>query len=97
MKLVTVKELSESISIKEPTLYLWAARGIIPHYKIGQLVRFKLEEVEEWLEGFRKEADKPEKKRIREKKHRKYPAITDSLGVDNIVRKAIDEVKGLKV
>jgi excisionase family DNA binding protein len=91
MKLITIKQLAESISIKESTLYFWAARGEIPHYKIGQLVRFSPKEVEEWLEKFRKDCCIPVKQA---KRRRRNSACSD---VDKIVRKAIDEVIGIKV
>ena len=91
MKLITVKELSESTSIKKSTLYLWVSARKIPHYKIGQIIRFKLEEVEEWLEEFRKETAAPEKKA------KKHLRITTGHDADNIVRKAIDDAKGGKV
>ena len=91
MKLITVKELSDSTGIKKSTLYLWTARGTIPHYKIGQLVRFNPEEVEVWFDKFKKEAVAPEKKA------KKHLRITTNNDADNIVRKAIDDAKGGKV
>ncbi|MEE9615041.1 MAG: helix-turn-helix domain-containing protein [Thermodesulfobacteriota bacterium] len=91
MKLITVKDLSDSTGIKKSTVYLWASKGIIPHYKVGRLVRFKTEEIEAWLERFRKEAVAPEKKA------KKHLRITTGSDVENIVRKAIDDAKGLKV
>ncbi len=91
MELVTVKELSELVSIKESTLYLWAGKGAIPHYKIGQLVRFNPKEVEDWLEKFKKDGSIPERKIKRRKRN------SGCSDVNEIVRKAIDEVKGNKV
>lgn len=49
MKLLTVKELSEIIKVKESTLYAWAKRGSIPSHKLNGLLRFDIEEVENWV------------------------------------------------
>lgn len=50
-KWLTVKELSELLSIKPATLYSYYSRGILPGIKIGpRLVRFSIEDVEEFLE-----------------------------------------------
>lgn len=54
-----IKELSDFLGIKRSTLYAWAAQGKIPCYKIHRLIRFRLEEIEPWVERFRKEASKP--------------------------------------
>ncbi len=53
MRLVTVKELSEILSVKEPTLYSWAYNGSIPSYKLNGLLRFDMEEIEKWIEKSR--------------------------------------------
>ncbi len=91
MKLITVKELSELTSIKEATIYLWAAKGDIPHYKIGQLVRFNPKEVEDWLEKHKKENN------VSEKKPKKRKRVSSCSDANNIVRKAIDEVTANKI
>ena len=48
-KYISVKELAEYISIKPSTIYAWVHEGYIPHYKIGRLVRFNMEEIERWI------------------------------------------------
>ena len=50
---LNVKDLSEYLKIKPSTLYSWAARGIIPHYKVYGLLRFKKEEIDLWIESFK--------------------------------------------
>ena len=47
--LITIKEVSEYLQIKERTIYSWINKGIIPHYKIESMVRFKENEINEWL------------------------------------------------
>ena len=49
MKLLTVKDLSEIIKVKESTLYSWASKGSIPSHKLNGLLRFDLEEIENWV------------------------------------------------
>jgi len=47
---LSVKELSQYAGISTHTLYLWVQLKQIPYHKIGKLVRFKLAEIEGWLE-----------------------------------------------
>jgi excisionase family DNA binding protein len=49
-RLLNVKEVSQTLNVKESTVYDWVSIGFIPHYKIGKLVRFKESEVLKWLE-----------------------------------------------
>lgn len=88
---LTVKEASEYYKIKKSTLYLWVSQGRIPHYKIGQLIRFKSEVLDGWMEKFKKDAD------MTMKPLRIYPSNSTDYDTDRIVRKAIDDCKGDKV
>ena len=47
---VGIKELSEYLGVKENTIYSWVSQRKIPFKKLGRLVRFSLEEVEDWVE-----------------------------------------------
>ena len=49
--LLTVQELAQLLHIKAATLYAWAARGQIPCLKIHGLVRFRKDEIDQWLES----------------------------------------------
>ena len=51
--LLTAAELSGLLNIKPKTLLNWAHQGRIPSYKLNGVRRFKLSEVNEWLEGAR--------------------------------------------
>jgi excisionase family DNA binding protein len=53
--LLTIRELSQYLNIKRSTLYAWAAQGKIPHVKIHGVIRFQKEEIDAWVESFRKE------------------------------------------
>ena len=88
---LTVKEVSDITKIKKSTLYLWVSQEVIPHYRLGRLVRFKLNEVEKWLDKFKKE---PDSRRERLERQSRKVVIPD---VEEIIRKAIDEAKTHKV
>ena len=60
--LLTIKEVATRLQIKPSTLYAWAAQGRIPCLKIHGLVRFRKDEIDQWLESFR-ERPKAEKSR----------------------------------
>ena len=50
---ITVKEAAIFLSIKEKTIYYLVNQGLIPHYRIGKMVRFNKEEVENWMSSKR--------------------------------------------
>ena len=55
-KYMDIKELSQYLTIKQATLYAWAAQEKIPRVKIHGLLRFRRDEIDQWVEGFRKQA-----------------------------------------
>ena len=83
--LVTIKGLSEFLNIKTSTLYSWVNKGSMPVYKLNGLLRFDMEEIEEWIKESRFLPNVPQKAIKRGTKNQ---------GIDRIVKKAIDEVKG---
>lgn len=48
-RFLSIVELSQYLSVKENTIYSWVSQRKIPFKKLGRLVRFSLEEVEEWI------------------------------------------------
>ena len=46
---ITVKEAASFLSIKEKTIYYLVNQALIPHYRIGKMVRFNKEELESWI------------------------------------------------
>ncbi len=49
---LSIKDLSQYLQIKPSTLYAWASKGIIPHYKVHGLLRFKQDEIDAWIASF---------------------------------------------
>lgn len=44
--LLTAKEVSQLLKVKEQTIRLWACRKKIPSYKVFGALRFKVEDIE---------------------------------------------------
>lgn len=87
--LLSVPELSVYLNIKPKTLYAKAEAGEIPHYRIGRIIRFRLDEIDAWLEGCRNNRSQaaPQKKIIKRK-----PRTQRSMNqISAIAAKAIDE------
>lgn len=55
--LLTVEEVMELTSIKRGTLYKLTSKRKIPHFKIGKKIIFKRDEVMEFIERFKVNAD----------------------------------------
>ena len=54
---LTIEDVAELLSVPKSFIYRRTARGHgdpIPHYRVGGHLRFKLEDVEQWMEGHRK-------------------------------------------
>ena len=49
--LLTVKELSGWLNIKQSTLYLWVSQGKIPCRRLNGLIRFETPAIQAWLDG----------------------------------------------
>jgi|ERR1043166_1143389 excisionase family DNA binding protein len=45
------KEVGKMLGIAPRTIDRWMKRGLLPYYKIGRIVRFKLREVQKHLES----------------------------------------------
>lgn len=56
--IITIKEVSEYLKIKEKTVYSLAAKGEIPAFKVGGSWCFDRKDIESWVE----------KQKIKEKK-----------------------------
>ena len=55
---LNIQELSRYLNIKTPTLYSWVGEGKVPYIKINGVLRFRREEIDGWVESFRKVSSK---------------------------------------
>jgi len=44
-----VVEIADLLGVEKSTIYAWVHTRQIPYYKIGRLVKFKMEEIEQWI------------------------------------------------
>jgi len=89
-KLLTISDVSEYLNIKTKTLYAKVEAGDIPHYRIGRLVRFRLDEIDAWLEDCRsKDPQATEKHKSMSRKRKSSKHSTDLFS--KIITKTIDE------
>jgi excisionase family DNA binding protein len=84
-----ITDLSQYLNIKESTLYAKVEGGILPHYRIGRLIRFKKPEIDHWMEGQRKSPRDIHSVKM-------FKPKNNSSSIDRIVRKAIDLEKGMQ-
>ncbi len=56
INIVTIKELSQVLKVKEKTLYQWAELGQIPSIKLNGCLRFDMNEIYQWITSCKKEA-----------------------------------------
>lgn len=56
-KLLTIKELSEMLKVKEKTLYQWAELRQIPHVKMNGCLRFDLDDILGWMKSCKRAPD----------------------------------------
>jgi len=54
LHIITVKELSELLKVKEKTLYQWAELGQIPSLKMNGVLRFDFDDVKAWVKDCKK-------------------------------------------
>jgi excisionase family DNA binding protein len=47
---MTISQLAEYLKISKSTIYIWIYKGKIPYAKVGKMVRFKTEDIEQWSE-----------------------------------------------
>lgn len=58
MKILTIKEVSELLRVKEKTLYQWAELGQIPCIKMNGSLRFDYDDIQTWVKSCKKPSDR---------------------------------------
>ena len=49
-RLLTIEEISGMLVVRKSTLYSWSHQRRIPYIKVGSLLRFRMSDIEKWLE-----------------------------------------------
>ena len=89
---LTIDDVCGFLSVKKSFIYSLVESGVIPHYRIGKLIRFKQSDVNTWMENHRREGINVDKKARGILKAVNRPRTS----IDSLVKKSIAEVKGLK-
>lgn len=56
--ILTIREVAEYLKLNEKTTYRLVAEGKIPGFKVGGAWRFRLSEIERWIEAQEKQCAK---------------------------------------
>ncbi len=56
-ELMTLPEVARFLKIARRTAYLWAQQGRLPGFKVGTGWRFKREDIDQWVEAQRRQAN----------------------------------------
>ncbi|MBI2506219.1 MAG: helix-turn-helix domain-containing protein [Candidatus Latescibacteria bacterium] len=57
-RLMTMQEVAEYLQCSMSTMRRWVARGKVPHYRMGKMIRFRRADLDSWLDAYR-EGDWP--------------------------------------
>jgi len=49
IELLSPDEVAKALGITVDSVYKWCSRGLLPHYRLEKCIRFKLEDVQEFL------------------------------------------------
>lgn len=56
-KWLSVDETCEYLGVKRDTIYRWIDKRGLPSYRIGRLLKFRMEELDEWVKQGRIESE----------------------------------------
>ena len=48
---MTIEELATYLKLAEQTIRRWVLNRVIPFHKIHKVIRFRVSEIEEWVDG----------------------------------------------
>jgi excisionase family DNA binding protein len=86
MRLVSIKIIAEILMTKQSTVYSWVHHGSIPFHRLNGLIRFDLDEIENWV--------KTSKSSLQCIPSVSLLKRSDNRDIDNLIKKAVDGVKG---
>jgi excisionase family DNA binding protein len=52
-RLMTMQEVAEYLQCSLSTVRRWVGRGVVPHYRMGKMIRFRRAELDRWLDTYR--------------------------------------------
>lgn len=52
-RLMTMQEVAEYLQCSLSTVRRWVWRGVVPHYRMGKMIRFRRAELDRWLDTYR--------------------------------------------
>lgn len=55
---LTVAQIAEAMQLHPMTIYMLVEKRGMPHLRLGRTIRFRLEEVEQWMRDSRKGGSK---------------------------------------
>lgn len=56
---LSLEEIAKHVGCSKDTIRAWIKKGTIPYYKVGRMYKFKISEVDAWIEsGQSADADK---------------------------------------
>ena len=47
----SLEEIAEHIGVSKDTIRNWIKKSVIPYYRIGKQYKFKISEVDKWVES----------------------------------------------
>ena len=47
----SLEEISNHLGVSKETIRAWIKKDTIPYYKVGRLYKFKVSEVDKWIES----------------------------------------------
>ena len=58
-KWVNLEDVADYLSVSKDTIRAWIKKGTVPYHKVGRMYKFKISEVDAWIEsGQSADADK---------------------------------------
>ncbi len=60
-RLLSIDEMADFLGVRPKTIYAWVHTRKIPHFKIGRLVKFDLNDIRAWLKERRVDARQEER------------------------------------
>ena len=46
-----LEEIAEHLGVSKDTVYIWVKKGVIPHRRVGKQYKFRLSEVDAWVDS----------------------------------------------